>query len=62
MPFPRPGRWRLRFNSDAQIYCEKFDGHLSTDVAVEPGGQDEGCAATGVTIGPYTVLIYSQDA
>lgn len=64
--FPRAGRWRLRLNSDAQTYSDDFGNHLSGDVEAHPlaegqGGQ-AGMPAGDVTVGPYTVLIYSQDA
>ena len=53
VPFPHTGLWKLRFNSDRQLYDAGFGGTPAGDVlaAEEP---------TAVTIGPYAVLIYSQ--
>lgn len=60
--FPHAGRWRLRLNSDAKIYSDDFSNYASGDVQATAEGYD-GMAASGeLAIGPYTVLIYSQDA
>jgi 1,4-alpha-glucan branching enzyme len=58
--FPAEGTWKLRFNSDWQGYSEHFEGHWSGDVVAEPGEYD-GLPCHGVlSIGPYSVLIFSQ--
>ena len=52
--FPRPGKWRVRFNSDWEGYSPDFKNmHLDEVTA------DNGIAP--VTIAPYSVLILSQD-
>jgi 1,4-alpha-glucan branching enzyme len=58
--FPAAGTWKLRFNSDWQGYSDDFRSHPSTDAVAEPGEIDGfPCHAT-LSIGPYSVLIFSQ--
>ncbi len=59
---PHGGLWKLRFNSDAAGYSSIFGNYESFDVE---GFEDDadGLAFHGnVSIAPYSVLIYSQDA
>ncbi|OGU05230.1 MAG: 1,4-alpha-glucan branching protein [Geobacteraceae bacterium GWC2_55_20] len=58
--FPAEGVWKLRFNSDWQGYSEDFQGHLSSDVAAEAGEYDGLPFHAALSIGPYSVLIFSQ--
>lgn len=58
--FPAAGPWRLRFNSDWQGYSDDFGNHPSTDVVAEPGPCDGLPGQAAISIGPYSVLIYSQ--
>jgi 1,4-alpha-glucan branching enzyme len=59
--FPRPGVWRVRFNSDWQGYDPGFGNHLGYDtLAYEQAGDEMPCRAN-VGIGPYSVIIFSQD-
>jgi 1,4-alpha-glucan branching enzyme len=59
--FPAPGTWRLRLNSDWQGYSDDFSNHPSTDVFAEAGNWDGLPWQAKVAIGPYSVLIYSQE-
>ncbi len=70
--FPFAGRWRLRLNSDWIGYSRGFGNQASSDVTAEAvrrgdpqqssGAQRDGFpAAATINIGPYTVLIFSQD-
>lgn len=70
--FPAPGIWRLRLNSDWNGYSRGFGNQSSSDVNAGAALPDksqstgavirDGFPAEGtVNIGPYTVLIYSQD-
>ena len=52
--FPRPGVWRVRFNSDWKGYSPDFKDTNVQEVRVESG-------AVSVAIAPYSVLILSQD-
>jgi 1,4-alpha-glucan branching enzyme len=52
--FPRKGVWRVRFNSDWKGYSPEFKDTKISEVNVENDGAP-------VTVGPYSVLIFSQD-
>jgi 1,4-alpha-glucan branching enzyme len=58
--FPSAGTWKLRFNSDWQGYAKDFGGHPSADVVTEPGPNDGLPFHATCSIGPYSVLIFSQ--
>ena len=58
--FPAPGPWRLRFNSDWHGYNDDFANHPSTDAIAQPGLYDGLPWHGSLSIGPYTVLIFSQ--
>ena len=58
---PRPGRWRVRFNSDSRDYDGTFGDHLAVDIDAD-GGPLDGQAQSGLlAVGPYSVVILSQD-
>ncbi|MDA8431128.1 MAG: alpha-amylase family glycosyl hydrolase [Geobacteraceae bacterium] len=58
--FPAAGVWKLRLNSDWHGYSDDFQGHPSGDVIAEPGENDGLPYYAAITIGPYSVLIFSQ--
>ncbi len=58
---PRPGMWRVRFNSDSAAYDAEFGDHPGFDVEAEEQPQDGMGWSAPVPIGPYTALILSQD-
>ncbi|MDR3579591.1 MAG: alpha-amylase family glycosyl hydrolase [Oryzomonas sp.] len=58
--FPAEGIWKLRFNSDWQGYSDDFQSHPSTDVVAEPGENDGFPFHAALSIGAYSVLIFSQ--
>jgi 1,4-alpha-glucan branching enzyme len=60
--FPAAGTWKLRFNSDWQGYSDDFKNHPSTDVVAEAGARDGLPCQAAVSIGPSSVLIFSQDS
>jgi 1,4-alpha-glucan branching enzyme len=60
--FPRGGLWRVRFNSDWQGYSSDFSNHPGFDALAEPGSQDQMGFHASIGIGPYSVLILSQDS
>ncbi len=71
--FPSPGLWRLRLNSDWNGYSQCFGNQASFDIVagVEPHEEPraektperDGFPAAGtITIGAYSVLVYSQDS
>ena len=64
--FPHEGVWRVRFNSDEQIYDASFGDHGSLDVVAAPVPEEtetgDGLNYWGnVTVAPYSALILSQD-
>ena len=70
--FPSPGTWRLRLNSDWKGYSRAFGNQACSDVVAGPerrdeshgtsAGEQDGFPATGtIAIGPYSVLVFSQD-
>lgn len=51
--FPRPGVWRVRFNSDWKGYSPDFENSDIKEVNVEGAG-------AAIAVAPYSVLIFSQ--
>jgi 1,4-alpha-glucan branching enzyme len=58
---PRAGVWRVRFNSDWQGYSSDFGNQLGYDTSTGDGSIDGMPCQANVGIGPYSVLILSQD-
>ena len=59
--FPSAGLWKLRFNSDSQLYNEMLDQRPAFDVQVEAEGADGQSHSALINIAAYSCLIYSQD-
>ncbi len=59
--FPRPGQWKLRFNSDWDGYSPDFGQVISTEVEAHPGAWDNLSAHGNINLGPYSLLIFSQE-
>lgn len=59
--FPRGGRWIVRFNSGAAVYDPDFMNGDSFDTNANPGPKDGLNFNGDVGIGPYSVVILSQD-
>jgi 1,4-alpha-glucan branching enzyme len=59
--FPRAGWWKTRFNSDSYNYGPNFANHPTPDVETQEEGADELPCSGEIGIGPYTVVIFSQD-
>jgi 1,4-alpha-glucan branching enzyme len=58
---PTKGIWKLRLNSDAKIYSKDFEGFFSNDTEGFEGGKDGFDFHGSVNIGPYSLLIFSQE-
>ncbi|MFP5341806.1 MAG: alpha-amylase family glycosyl hydrolase [Candidatus Limnocylindria bacterium] len=59
--FPRGGRWRVRLNADWPHYSRDFGGQEVHDLDAD-GEPADGCGQSGVvSVGPYGVVILSQD-
>jgi len=59
--FPRAGSWRVRFNSDWQGYSSDFGNQPGYDTFAGDGPTDNMPFRASVGLGPYSVLILSQD-
>ncbi len=58
---PHAGEWKVRFNSDAQIYDAEYSGLVCSDIDAEEEGQDGLPCRGKITIAPYSCLILSCD-
>jgi 1,4-alpha-glucan branching enzyme len=58
---PRPGLWKVRFNSDWQGYSSVFHGVASYDTWTDGEGQDGMPASLVIGLGAYSTVILSQD-
>jgi 1,4-alpha-glucan branching enzyme len=58
---PRPGRWRVRFNSDWDGYDPEFETVDSNDADSTPETHDGMAQRISIGLGPYSVVILSQD-
>ena len=59
--FPRAGLWKTRFNSDSYNYDPRFANHPAPDVEVHEENIDGLPCSGKINIGPYTVVMFSQD-
>jgi 1,4-alpha-glucan branching enzyme len=59
--FPRPGKWKVRFNSDASCYGQDFTSWLGYDTEATWEGCHGMPYQANIGIGPYSALILSQD-
>ena len=60
--FPRAGLWHVRFNSDWRGYSSDYGNQPGYDTVAGGSPQDGMPVRANVGIGPYSVLIFSQDA
>ena len=58
---PAEGLWKLRLNSDAHVYSDEFANTESFDMEAYQGDKDGLSHHGSLNIGPYSILIYSQD-
>lgn len=58
---PAPGLWKLRLNSDATIYSNDFQDFFSADIEAFAVARDGLEACGTLSIGPYSMLIFTQD-
>ena len=58
--FPRQGQWHVVFNSGANIYDPAFINGDSFDTTANSGGKDGLNFNANVSLGPYSVVIFSQ--
>jgi len=58
---PAAGRWRVRLNSDSPVYAPDFDGHEAFDTETDAQPLDGFIQSALVSVGPYGVVVLSQD-
>jgi 1,4-alpha-glucan branching enzyme len=58
---PRAGCWRVRFNADWEGYDPEFQTVEAFDADAAPGPWDGMDHSIGVSVGPWSVLVLSQD-
>ena len=58
---PAAGRWRVRLNSDSSVYAWDFGGHEAHDTDADGEPMDGQGQSALVSVGPYSVVILSQD-
>jgi 1,4-alpha-glucan branching enzyme len=59
--FPGAGLWKTRFNSDSTNYDAGFANHPTPDIEARAEEADGLPCSGEISIGPYTVVIFSQD-
>ncbi|MCB9865748.1 MAG: alpha amylase C-terminal domain-containing protein [Phycisphaerales bacterium] len=59
--FPRSGTWKVRFNSDWNGYDSSFGNYNSYNTTAVSGAKDGMSYNANIGIGPYTVIVLSQD-
>ncbi len=58
---PRPGTWRVRFNSDASTYDAYFNNWNTPDTHADTPPLNTMPTSATLSIAPYTCIILSQD-
>ena len=59
--FPMPGRWNVRFNSDASTYADLFGSHETFDLDADGPPLDD-CEQSGlVSVGAYSLVILARE-
>ncbi len=58
---PAPGEWRVRFNSDSNVYDADFGNFATVDRMAEDNPQDGLPHSVVLGIGPYSAVILSQE-
>lgn len=58
---PEAGLWKVRFNSDWNGYSSDFGNHFSYHTYAHLGSKDNMLYNGDIGIGPYSVIILSQD-
>jgi 1,4-alpha-glucan branching enzyme len=59
--FPREGLWKVRLNSDWDGYSPDFGNYFSYDTTAQTGAKDGMPSSGNVGVGPYTIVVLSQD-
>jgi 1,4-alpha-glucan branching enzyme len=59
---PKPGMWRVRFNSSSQLYDDYIDNVEVLDTEATEGECDGQAWNANVSVGAYGIVILSQDS
>lgn len=59
--FPNNGIWKVRLNTDSQIYDAEFSNIGESEIITDQGEKDGSPATCNINIGPYSAIILSQD-
>lgn len=59
---PKPGLWKVRFNSSSKVYDPYIDDFESVDTEAYEAEKDEHAWNANVGLGAYALVILSQDA
>jgi 1,4-alpha-glucan branching enzyme len=59
---PSGGLWKVRLNSDSRAYSPDFSDHTATDVEAKAEPLDGQSHRIITGVGPYSVVIFSQDS
>jgi 1,4-alpha-glucan branching enzyme len=59
---PRPGTWRVRFNSDYIGYSSDFGAQPTFDTATDPQPADGMPCSASIGLAAYSAVVLSQDA
>lgn len=58
---PTGGQWKVRFNSDSRLYSEDFSNVGGTEISAAMTAEEPYFGLATIALGPYSVLILSQD-
>jgi 1,4-alpha-glucan branching enzyme len=58
---PKPGIWKVRFNSSSKLYDPYIDAFDSLDTEAYEAQQDEHTWSANIGLGAYALIILSQD-
>ena len=59
--FPDAGKWKVRFNSDWKGYDDEFTDNFTGEPEASEGETDGMPFHAAISMGPYSLIIFSQD-
>lgn len=58
---PKPGIWKVRFNSSSQVYDPDIENFESVDTEAYEAEKDDHAWSANIGLGAYSIVILSQD-
>jgi 1,4-alpha-glucan branching enzyme len=58
---PKPGIWKVRFNSSSQVYDPDIENFESVDTEAYEAEKDDRAWSANIGLGAYSIVILSQD-